>query len=56
MKTLKETHKQLREGYKEYQSEHPETTFRSFLTDVLNYTPEESQKIAKSHKNTLFKK
>ena len=56
MKSLLETHTQLRDGFREYKQTHPKITFRRFLTDVLNYSQEESKKILKTNKITLYKK
>lgn len=56
MKSLLETHMQLRDGFREYKQTNPKITFRRFLTEVLNYSQEESKKILKTNKITLYKK
>lgn len=56
MRTLFETHRTLKNDFNEYHKEHPDTSFRNFLTDVLNYNPDEANGILKENRRVLYKK
>jgi len=55
MRTLFETHRTLKNNFIEYHKEHPDTSFRNFLTDVLKYSEEETNEIVKENKRILYK-
>lgn len=54
MKTLFETHKQLKENFTEYRNEHRNVDFRHYLTDVLQYSNEEATMIMSENKHILY--
>ena len=56
MKTLFETHRTLKNDFNEYHKEHPDISFKRFITDVLKYSEEETNEIVKENKRILYKK
>lgn len=54
MKTLFETHKQLKENFTEYRNEHRNINFRRYLTEVLQYSDEEATMIMTENERVLY--